>query len=208
MEYDKDGLWGARGTVNHSIVDAFLSTNEYCNRTPPKTTGREVFGDGEAQQLIDECLSQGMNQYDVVATLTRITAQNIIKQYRTFSPQYADRIDEIWMCGGGAKNPNIISYLQAELPRTSIRSLDETGVPADAKEAVSFAQQAVEAVLGRAALVPVNSDTLTPNTISGKIAPGLRWRELMGQAIGFGGGQPLPSVKEMVVDRAYLGWKS
>ena len=43
---------------------------------------------------------------------------------------------------------------------TSVRALDETGVPSDAKEAVSFAQQGLEAVLGRAALVPIYSDSL------------------------------------------------
>ncbi|KAG9855446.1 UPF0075 family protein, partial [Aureobasidium melanogenum] len=209
MEYDRDGEWGARGTVNQAIVDRFLATNEYCNHTPPKTTGRETFGDGEAQQLIDECLAQGMNKYDTVATITRITAQNIIKQYRGFPQLFAkaDQIDEIYMCGGGARNPNIINYLKEQLPHTQIKKLDETGVPSDAKEAVSFAQQALEAILGRAALVPINSDTLTPNTISGKIAPGLKWRELMAQAIAFGHGKELPTVKEMIVDSAYTKWK-
>ncbi|KAK3703637.1 hypothetical protein LTR37_014333 [Vermiconidia calcicola] len=206
MEYDRDGEWGARGSVNQAIVDKFLAENEYCNRKPPKTTGREVFGDEEAQQLIDECLEQGMSKYDTVATLTRITGQNIIKQYRTFLPS-ANRIDEIWMCGGGARNPNIIRHLKEQLPHAAILKLDATGVPSDAKEAVSFAQQAVEAILGRAALVPINSDTVTPNTISGKIAPGLRWRELMAQSIAFGNGKPLPTVKEMIVDRPYTEWK-
>lgn len=207
MEYDKDGLWGAQGTVNQVIVDRFLAENPYCNKMPPKTTGREVFGDHEAQALIDECLAAGMSQYDTVATLTRITGQNIIKQYQTYYPDLGERIDEIWMCGGGARNPNIIKYLRHSLPNVTIHKLDETGVPSDAKEAVSFAQQAVEAILGRAALVPINSDSLRPNTITGKIAPGLKWRELMAQAISFGAGQPLPTVKHMIVDKPYTGWK-
>lgn len=207
MEYDKDGLWGALGAVNQAIVDNFLAENSYCNKKPPKTTGREVFGDQEAQALIDECLAAGMSQYDTIATLTRITSQNIIKQYKTFYPELGERIEEIWMCGGGARNPNIIKYLKDSLPNVTIHKLDETGVPSDAKEAVSFAQQAVEAILGRAALVPINSDSLTPNTITGKIAPGLKWRELMAQAIGFGAGRPLPTVKHMIVDKPYTGWK-
>jgi 1,6-anhydro-N-acetylmuramate kinase len=210
MEYDKDGLWGAQGQVNQDVVDRFLDENWYVNHSPPKTTGRETFGDNEAQQLIEECLSLGLSKFDTVATITRITAQNIIRQYRTFIPRYFPNapIDEIFMCGGGARNPNIIKYLKDELPGTAIRALDETGVPSDAKEAVSFAQQGLEAVLGRAALVPINSDTLTPNTISGKIAPGLRWREIMQQAVLFGNGAPLPTVKEMIVDNPYTRWKS
>ena len=111
------------------------------------------------------------------------------------------------MCGGGARNPNIISHLQASLPNVRIRALDEIGIPSDAKEAISFAQQAVEAMLGRAALVPINSDSLTPNTISGKIAPGLQWRRLMKMCTDFGGGMPLPTVKEMIIDKPYTKWR-
>ncbi len=205
MEYDKDGEWGAQGTVNQLIVDTFLRNNEYVNHKPPKTTGRETFGDGEAQQLIDQCLSYGMSKFDTIATITRITAQNIVQQYERFYPRHKE-IDEIFMCGGGARNPNIIKYLKKRLPHTAIRKLDDIGVPSDAKEAVSFAQQGLEAILGRAALIPINSDTLTPNTISGKIAPGLRWREIMCQAINFGKGEKLPTVKEMIIEKSYDDW--
>ena len=188
MEYDKDGEWSSQGTVNQEVVNRFLDTHQYCNHAPPKTTGRETFGDNEGQAVIDDCLAAGCSKYDTLATITRITAQNIVKQYRQFLPSFdidIDSIAEIYMCGGGARNPSIIKYLKEELPGIKVRALDDTGVPSDAKEAVSFAQQALEAILGRAALVPINSDSLTPNTISGKIAPGLRWREVMHQAIEF-----------------------
>lgn len=210
MEYDRDGEWGKRGKVNQSVVDQFLEEDYYCNLMPPKTTGREDFGDNEAFSLIKQCASLGMDKYDTVATITRITAQNIVKQYKTFLPRFSidpKLIDEIYMCGGGARNPNIIAYLQQEMPGARLLPLDATGVPSDAKEAVSFAQQGLEAILGRAALVPINSDSLTPNLISGKIAPGLRWRQLMAQAIAFGDGKPLPTVHEMVVEEPYTKWK-
>ncbi|KAH7310842.1 Anhydro-N-acetylmuramic acid kinase [Stachybotrys elegans] len=212
MEYDKDGEWSTKGTVCQEIVDKYLDTNKYCNHIPPKTTGRETFGDNEGQELIEQCLAAGCDKYDTLATITRITAQNIIKQYRTFFPRFGisvENIAEVYMCGGGARNPTIINYLKEQLPNTKIRALDETGIPSDAKEAVSFAQQAMEAILGRAALVPVNSDSLEPNTISGKIAPGKRWREIMESTIEFGKGySTLPTVKEMVVEKPYTSWKA
>jgi len=212
MEYDRDGEWSSRGTVCQDIVDRFLSTNKYCNHVPPKTTGRETFGDNEGQELLNECLAAGCDKYDTLATITRITAQNIIKQYRTFFPHFGisvDEIAEVYMCGGGARNPTIIKYLREQLPGTKIRALDETGVPSDAKEAVSFAQQAMETILGRPALVPINSDSLVPNTISGKIAPGRRWREIMSSSIRFGEGRSaLPTAKEMIVERPYTAWKA
>ena len=205
MEYDRNGEWGAQGTVDQSIVDQYLNHHWYVNHAPPKTTGRETFGDNEGQLLVTQCLNKGLSKYDTIATLTRITAQNIVRQYKTFFNDW-EKIGDIFMCGGGARNPNIIRHLQESLPSVQIRALDEIGVPSDAKEAISFAQQAMEALLGRAALVPVNSDSLTPNTISGKIAPGSGWRKLMKMCCDFGDGRPLPTVKEMIVDKPYTKW--
>lgn len=212
MEYDRDGLWSSRGTVDQGIVDSFLQTNNYCNHVPPKTTGRETFGDNEGQAIIDQCLAAGCDKYDTLATITRITAQNIVKQYHTFFPRFGinvENISEVFMCGGGARNPSIIKYLREQLPGAKIRALEETGVPSDAKEAVSFAQQAMETILGRPALVPINSDNLLPNTISGKVAPGRRWREIMESSIKFGEGyKSLPTVKQLIVDKPYTSWKA
>jgi 1,6-anhydro-N-acetylmuramate kinase len=84
MEYDRDGEWGNQGTVNQAIVDQFLESNPYCNLMPPKTTGREDFGDNEAFEIIEQCEKSGMNKYDVLATITRISAQNIVKQVSRF----------------------------------------------------------------------------------------------------------------------------
>ncbi|EAQ93900.1 hypothetical protein CHGG_02135 [Chaetomium globosum CBS 148.51] len=110
QEYDKDGRWAAQGTVNQAIVDDFLSNNNYINQHPPKTTGREVFGDNECYEIIAACEAAGCSPYDTVATVTRIAAKNVVRQYRTFLPSYGidpDSIDDIFMCGGGAHNPEI-----------------------------------------------------------------------------------------------------
>lgn len=80
MEYDRDGEWGKQGAVNQEIVDSFLGSNYYCNLMPPKTTGREDFGDNEAFDIIRQCEKLGMSKYDTLATITRISAQNIVKQ--------------------------------------------------------------------------------------------------------------------------------
>jgi 1,6-anhydro-N-acetylmuramate kinase len=108
QEFDKDGQWAEQGTVNQAIVDDFLANNEYINHDPPKTTGREVFGDNECHEIIEAWEGAGCSKYDTLATVTRITAQNIVRQYRGFLPSYGvdpDAIDEIFLCGGGARNP-------------------------------------------------------------------------------------------------------
>jgi hypothetical protein len=78
-------------------------------------------------------------------------------------------------------------------------------VPSNAKKAVGFAMQAMECLLGRAVMVPTNADVRRPNTITGKIAPGVRWREVIERSVGFGGAgrgwEGLPEVRELVVKR-------
>jgi hypothetical protein len=84
-----------------------------------------------------------------------------------------------------------------------IAPFDRTGVPSSCKKAVGFAMQAMEAVLGRALIVPSNADVRRPNTITGKIAPGVKWREVIGKSIRFGGAgrgwEGLPEVTELIV---------
>ncbi len=93
------------------------------------------------------------------------------------------------MCGGGSLNRAITEHLQAGLPKSRVISLDGSGVPSSAKEAVSFALQGLDAVLGRQTAVPINFDSLTANTTTGKTAPWKEWTRLMTRARNFGGGR-------------------
>jgi anhydro-N-acetylmuramic acid kinase len=174
LTYDHEGSLARAGTIDPTLLYEVLN-HPYFKQPPPKTTGRELFGDAFARELIERAALRHLSPEDTMATLTAITAESIITAYRDFGPA---QIDEMIVSGGGSRNPVLMEHLRAGLPTTQIRLFDDIGLPANIKEAAAFAVLGHEAIHGRPGNIP-SCTGATSQTILGKIAPGTNYRALL-----------------------------
>ncbi|MEY2831307.1 MAG: hypothetical protein RLZZ574_565 [Cyanobacteriota bacterium] len=133
--YDQDGQWAAQGTPNQQLVAQWLQ-QDFFQQSPPKSTGRELFGTDYLEQCWQEMDDLGLEASDRLATLTELTVASIVHSYRQFLPQMPD---EVLLCGGGSRNSYLRQRLQAELTSAHIGTTDEMGINGDFKEALAFA---------------------------------------------------------------------
>jgi anhydro-N-acetylmuramic acid kinase len=146
---DAEGEMGRAGIVNPALLAALMQ-DEFYHRAPPKSAGREQYG----EELIDRLIRTGLSGEDLVATATRLTAVTIAAAICA-SVEQTGAIAEVIASGGGVHNPFLMQCLREELPETlKLITTAKHGVDPDFKEAVAFAVLAYETCLGRASSVP------------------------------------------------------
>jgi anhydro-N-acetylmuramic acid kinase len=168
----------AQGAPCSDLVDETLS-HPFFAQPPPKTTGREIFGDAFGADLIRRAARRELSEVDAIATATAITAESIARAYKDFGPV---RIDDVVLSGGGARNKTLLAMLQALLPASRLMLHDSFGIAAEAKEAVAFALLGFEMLHGRPCNVPTCTGAKSP-VILGKLIPGQNYVDLMRRSI-------------------------
>jgi anhydro-N-acetylmuramic acid kinase len=143
--FDRNGATAARGRVIEDVL-ARLVRAKYFSAPPPKSCGREEFGERYVTGFLAACERAGGATNDVIATATALTASTIASAYRSFCRPHLKRrasgaAVEMIAAGGGVRNRALMQMLGEELAGDGVRvrSIEETGVPAAAKEAAAFA---------------------------------------------------------------------
>ena len=150
--FDRNAEMAGRGQVLSGLLAALLG-DKYFLKRPPKTAGREQYGEKYVRRALAHRAARRARAEDVIRTATILTALSIVDAIHRFVPLRA-RVSELIVSGGGAHNPLLMAQIDAALPGVRVRISDEFGVPGDAKEAFAFALLGWETLHRRAANVP------------------------------------------------------
>jgi anhydro-N-acetylmuramic acid kinase len=150
--FDRNGEMAGRGQLLPGLLASLLQ-GKYFLRQPPKTAGREQYGEKYIESLLASPEARGANPEDVVRTATILTALTILDALHRFVIPRAG-IGELIVSGGGLHNPLLMAQIETGLQNILVRPSGELGVPGDAKEAFAFAVLAWETLHRRPANVP------------------------------------------------------
>ncbi|MGA8073951.1 MAG: anhydro-N-acetylmuramic acid kinase, partial [Candidatus Acidiferrales bacterium] len=164
--FDRDAKLALRGATQSRLLEMLLM-HPYLRLNPPKTAGREQFGDAFAREIVKWGASHRTRPNDLIHTATLFTPLSIAEALHRFVLPRA-KVHELIVSGGGARNPLMMAQLAASLPGIEIRTSDEFGIPIQAKEAFAFAILAYEAFHQRANNLPSATGARRP-AVLGKI---------------------------------------
>jgi len=144
--FDRDGTWAAGGSVSTPLLERMLA-DPYFAQPLPKSTGRETFHlDWVAAKLPGQTAAQ-----DVQSTLAELTATTIADALTRLLPRSPR---EVYICGGGAHNRDLIHRLQQRLGTVPVATTDVIGLHPDWVEASAFAWLAHQTLSGHPGNVP------------------------------------------------------
>lgn len=141
QNYDDGGNWAATGHVLPGLLAALMA-DKYIRRPPPKSTGSEYFNAVFVMDVLSALGGSRPAPEDVQASLTEFTASSIASAIEQANAHPA----RVLVCGGGAKNLDLLQRLGDRLPAAAVQTTAALGLDPDVVEAAAFAWLAKQRV--------------------------------------------------------------
>lgn len=141
--FDQDAERARQGSA-HRLLLSELMKEQFLRLPHPRTTGPELFS-LDWFLAARETFAPDLSKVDSLATLNRFSAEAIAASVASL-PGTPD----IYVSGGGARNPLLLAHVKELLPHHRVGSTEQLGIDPDAKEAILFAILANEALAGSA----------------------------------------------------------
>ncbi|HET8580546.1 MAG TPA: anhydro-N-acetylmuramic acid kinase, partial [Nitrospiraceae bacterium] len=168
---DQGGKMAAKGTVDAQLLTLLLS-HRFLRQRPPKSTGREEFGESFLAQVLAMKRRRHLAAYDLMATCSLFTAMAVGGARRWLK----GRVDEVIVGGGGVRNRTLMVNLARVFNPIPVRTFEDLGWENKSFEAVAFALLAYQTIHAECANVPAATGAKHP-VILGTIVPGNQRRQ-------------------------------
>ena len=166
--FDGGGASAARGRADDALLGSLLA-GAFFLQAPPRSTGREAFGEAYAADLRARGLAAGLSEDDLVATATELTSASIADALERFvGPGLPDAV---YVSGGGVRNVTLMKSLERRVSPARLATTESLGIPAAGKEALAFAFLAHLTLCGVPGNVPSATGAKHP-VVLGEITPG------------------------------------
>ncbi len=133
--FDDGGARAAAGAAHQPLLEELLR-HPFFERSPPKSTGRDTFGEPWVDAVLARARGLGLERdQDVLATAAELVATHVARGLERHAPA---GLACIAVCGGGVRNARVLAAL-ARLAPQPVASSRDFGVDPDAREALVFA---------------------------------------------------------------------
>jgi anhydro-N-acetylmuramic acid kinase len=158
LPFDDQGAWAASAQADPALLARWLA-GPYFSLAPPKSTGRDLFN---ADWLDTSLGHHGRLPPAVVqATLLTLTVRSAADALLRWAP----RTTVLRVCGGGARNVELMRSLAACLPGVDVQDTAVEGVAPDQVEALAFAWLAAGYLAGAPGNIPAVTGAAGPRLL-------------------------------------------
>ncbi len=136
ISFDRDGLIAAKGSPDERVIKRWLQ-EPFFQKLPPKSTGREQFGLLDLENRLRQ--TTPISHENFIATLTAFSAAHVAQDLDNLHKLNLVRPSELLVAGGGCRNPVMLKEIISRCRGMRVKTIDEIGIPIEAREALVFA---------------------------------------------------------------------
>ena len=141
---DRNGIHANNGYINNFILNELMQ-KKFINKKPPKSTGRDEFGIGLINKLLNKYPDVSPDDY--IRTFCMFTAKSIAKNIKLFLN--FDKMNSYFIIsGGGVNHPTLINDIKNCCNIRNIMISTKVGIDPNMKEALLMAVLGVARVEG------------------------------------------------------------
>ena len=169
QRYDRGGRLAMQGRDIQGLLDELLR-DPFIYQPPPKSTGREYYGQSYMKKLLQLGRRYRAQSNDLIRVATTFTLTSVVVALKLFVLPKV-KIKQLIVSGGGAQNTLMMRILANMLKSEDVDVLrsSKLGVPEQSKEAYAFALLAYETFHHRPSNLPSATGATRPS-ILGKIS--------------------------------------